>query len=89
MRKETHLRFADEVVIFVQNETELKEMLQDLWQKAKKVGLEINTTKTKFITNENTNRNNICGRTASINMKFYVYLGQRITGKENQELEVS
>ncbi|CAH2106596.1 unnamed protein product [Euphydryas editha] len=46
-----HLRFADDIVLISDNPENLQTMLRDLAQESKKVGLTMNKTKTKIITN--------------------------------------
>ena len=55
----SHLRFADDIIIFTRNIAELHEMLQELNQASLEVGLSMNFKKTKIMCNkhaEDTNR---------------------------------
>ena len=55
----SHLRFADDIIIFTRNIAELHEMLQELNQASLEVGLSMNFKKTKIMRNkhaEDTNR---------------------------------
>lgn len=47
----THLRFADDLILISQDPGNLQEMLKQLVYESEKVGLSINTTKTKAMTN--------------------------------------
>ncbi|XP_052745839.1 uncharacterized protein LOC128199637 [Bicyclus anynana] len=46
-----HLRFADDIVIMAESPKDLEEMITTLDQESKKVGLDMNTDKTKIMTN--------------------------------------
>lgn len=88
--KLSNLRFADDVAIFAPSCGELKNMLRELLLEAKKVGLEMNVAKTKFMTNQQTNIEHIdlLGQQVE-RVDSYVYLGQEVKmGKGNQELEI-
>ena len=55
----SHLRFADDIIIFTRNIAELHKMLQELNQASLEVGLSMNFKKTKIMCNkhaEDTNR---------------------------------
>ncbi|KAI5716778.1 hypothetical protein M8J76_012324 [Diaphorina citri] len=45
----THLRFADDIVVFSNTYQELQEMLEELAREGRKVGLEVNINKTKIM----------------------------------------
>ena len=47
----SHLRFADDIAIFAENAAQLENMVNDLARESKKVGLSLNATKTKIISN--------------------------------------
>ena len=60
-------------------------MLEDISEKSNKIGLTINTDKTKIMRNEfteNTNNKKI------ENTEKYVYLGQTITNNHDQTIEL-
>lgn len=46
-----HLRFADDIILFSENPDDLETMLQQLSNESAKVGLSMNTSKTKAMTN--------------------------------------
>jgi hypothetical protein len=50
-RRLTNLRFADNIAIFAHIARQLQEMLRELNTKSKEVGLTMNPTKTKTMTN--------------------------------------
>lgn len=87
-RRLNHLRFADDIVIFAQTANQLQRMIDTLDYESGKVGLEINISKTKVMTN---------GPRIPIKMKeneieyvkSYIYLGKQISFlKANNEDEV-
>jgi len=84
------LKFADDVVIFAQNRRDLIDMLNNLKSEAEKVGLQMNMSKTKFMTNEHTDGNKLTIANEEIEqVNTYVYLGQSINiTKQNQEAEI-
>ena len=47
----SHLRFADDIIIFANSSEELQRMLQELNQESLIVGLSMNLKKTKIMTN--------------------------------------
>ena len=78
----SNLRFAD---IFLCTETpqELQQMLQELSDESRRMGLKMNIAKTKVMVVENTpiNVNNVLIE----NVPGYVYLGQHYSLKENNQ----
>jgi len=50
-RKLNHLRFADDLVLLEENPKALEKMIQTLNTESSKVGLKMNITKTKLMTN--------------------------------------
>ena len=63
----SHLRFADDIIIFTRNIAELHEMLQELNQASLEVGLSMNFKKTKIMCNKHAEDTN--QRLPSIIMK--------------------
>ena len=49
---ERHLRFADEITLIVRDQDELQSMIEELNEKSEQIGLKINSTKTKYLTND-------------------------------------
>lgn len=86
-RRLNHLRFADDIVIVEENPEKLEKMIQDLNRESEKIGLSMNTTKTKLLTNSD-------NRVISINnepleyVEEYVYLGQIISFKDQTDKEI-
>ena len=78
----SHLRFADDIIIFTRNIAELHEMLQELNQASLEVGLSMNFKKTKIMCNkhaEDTNRKITIDNNEIEEVDHYIYLGQRIS----------
>lgn len=79
-----HLRFADDIIILEEDPKKLEHMIKDLDEKSRVVGLEMNTNKTKLMTNS-----------IEVNgIKFeyvteYVYLGQIISPEDYMTKEIS
>ncbi|XP_060530472.1 uncharacterized protein LOC132704478 [Cylas formicarius] len=81
----SHLRFADDIVLFADNQQDLQDMLLELDQNSKKIGLKMNIGKTKYMTNDNITQET---RIEIDNKKIehtesYVYLGQKIEVSKN------
>ena len=89
----SHLRFADDIIIFTRNIAELHEMLQELNQASLEVGLSMNFKKTKIMRNkhaEDTNRKITIDSNEIEEVDHYIYLGQRIsmeTASKEQEIK--
>lgn len=82
-----HLRFADDVINFANNEKLLKEMITELDDESKRIGLKLNLQKTKTMCPPGTNIE--INGTILENVTEYVYLGQLITlGKANNVIEI-
>ena len=85
----SHLRFADDIFLCTENRTpqELQQMLQELSDESRRMGLKMNIKKTKVMVVDNTpiNVNNVLIE----NVQGYVYLGQHYSLKEkNQDKEI-
>ena len=50
-----HLRYADDIALITEKKEELVEMLEELDTAARRIGLNMNYTKTKIITNTDEN----------------------------------
>lgn len=84
-----HLRYADDVVIIASTFEQLQTMLAELARESEKVGLKMNYTKTKTMTNTQDNRCLTVDGTKIEAVNEYVYLGQIIKiNKENQTAEI-
>ena len=85
-----NLRFADDSAIFGNSLKELKVMLEDLSRESSKVGLFMNFTKTKVMTNKfvtDITRITVQG-TEIEKVDQYLYLGQIIRSDGSQETEI-
>ena len=69
----SHLRFADDIFLCTETPQELQQMLQELSDESRRMGLKMNITKTKVMVVDNTpiNVNNVLIE----NVQGYVYLG--------------
>ena len=84
-----HLRFADDIVLLSDNPDDLQIMIHELNEASLNVGLEMNLSKTKIMTNDTIPATIKVNRTAIEKVENYVYLGQEIRmGKENQVNEI-
>lgn len=83
----THLRFADDIVLFAKTPEDLNRMLNELASESAKVGLKLNLEKTKVMTNGN--KSNIgVGESQISYAEEYMYLGQLISPKDNINKEI-
>jgi hypothetical protein len=84
-----HLRFADDIVLISTNANEISDMLNQLNDKSKKLGMKINMKKTKVMFNGNATRETIhLGLEEIETVDEYVYLGQLITPANDSMNEV-
>ncbi|CAF4930089.1 unnamed protein product [Pieris macdunnoughi] len=77
-RKLHHLRFADDIVLFEENPHKLGEMIQDLNKESEKVGLKMNTSKTKLLSNSVPYEIKLNNQPLEY-VEEYIYLGQIIS----------
>ena len=83
----SNLRFADDIFLCTGTPQELQQMLQELSDESRRMGLKMNIAKTKVMVVDNTpiNVNNVLIE----NVQGYVYLGQHNSLKEkNQDKEI-
>ena len=83
----SNLRFADDIFLCTETPQELQQMLQELSDESRRMGLKMNIAKTKVMVLDNTpiNVNNVLIE----NVQGYVYLGQHYSLKEkNQDKEI-
>lgn len=87
----SHLRFADDLILFSEDARTLEIMLQQLCDESAKAGLTMNLTKTKIMTNaQQTGTNDLI----SVNnenieyVKEYIYLGQLISTDDCMKKEI-
>ena len=84
-----HLRFADDIVLIGTNAAEVSDMLNQLNDESKRLGMKINMKKTKAMFNSNANRETIHLGLEEIEIvDEYVYLGQLITPANDNMDEV-
>ena len=82
-----NLRFADDIFLYTETPQELQQMLQELSDESRRMGLKMNIAKTKVMVIDNTpiNVNNVLIE----NVQGYMYLGQHYSLKEkNQDKEI-
>ena len=79
----SNLRFADDIFLCTETPQELQQMLQELSDESRRMGLKMNIAKTKVMVVDNTpiNINNVLIE----NVQGYVYLGQHYSLKENNQ----
>ena len=88
-KKLNHLRFADDIVIISRDTAELEEMLSDLNNESRKVGLKMNMSKTKVMFNMYAdNKEMKIGSETLEEVSKYTYLGQEIWPDGNQVQEI-
>ena len=83
----SNLRFADDIFLCTETSQELQQMLQELSDESRRMGLKMNISKTNVMAVDNTpiNVNNVLIE----NAQGYVYLGQHYSLKEkNQDKEI-
>lgn len=83
----THLRFADDIVLLADSHDAIQTMLRTLDTESRKVGLLMNSSKTRAMTNSTEKPIHI----HSGNIKYvneYIYLGQIISFEEAMEKEI-
>ena len=79
----SNLRFADDIFLCTETPQELQQMLQELSDESRQMGLKMNITKTKVMVVDNTpiNVNNVLIE----NVPGYAYLGQHYNLKEKNQ----
>ncbi|CAH2207957.1 jg6510 [Pararge aegeria aegeria] len=84
----SHLRFADDIVLFSENSKGLNLMLQSLQLASRDVGLELNLSKTQIMTNSFESPIYL-GSEPIQYVDSYIYLGKQISFKsQSNDLEV-
>lgn len=73
-----HLRFADDIVLISESAKELQDMVSALVRESSKIGLELNATKTKIMTNSSYKPININEKDLEY-VDSYIYLGKQIS----------
>lgn len=82
-----HLRFADDLILITNNPKSLTEMLEELVRESDKVGLQMNMSKTKVMTNKEKLPIIVNDNTIDY-VEEYTYLGQIISPKDLTTKEV-
>lgn len=83
-----HLRFADDIVLVAETAKELEELIRQLNNESTKVGLHMNASKTKIMTNSHQVPIMIEGKNIDY-VNQYIYLGKQMSfSKSNNEEEV-
>ena len=83
----SHLIFADDIVLIANSTSKLQEMLQDIHDISKPVGLKMHLGKTKVTCNKHLNKNDVIINEKKIEeVNSYVYLGQIVT-KDHEHLQ--
>ncbi|GBP19570.1 Putative uncharacterized transposon-derived protein F52C9.6 [Eumeta japonica] len=83
----THLRFADDIVLFAKTPDGLVRMLNELASESRKIGLKLNPEKTKVMTNGNKSSIKV-GDSEIDYVDEYIYLGQLISPQDNINKEI-
>lgn len=82
----SNLRFADDIILFSETATQLQEMVNELYTVSYEIGLELNITKTKVMTN--TSKTNIMVNNIPLEyVQEYVYLSKQISFKKTRHRE--
>lgn len=84
----TNLRFADDIALFASSSDEMCEMIKQLAEGCKNIGLEINEQKTKVMTNANQNEIRLEGQKIEY-VEDYIYLGQLLSFRNKQDKEIA
>lgn len=79
----SNLRFADDIVLFSESAKQLEIMLNDLNNESSKIGLELNTNKTKVMTNHTQDPIKVQGNVIEYE-ESYIYLGKQISFKQSR-----
>lgn len=82
----SHLRFADDIILFSETPQQLNKMVNDLNQASTKVGLEMNLQKTKIMTNGSVTPIMI-NNTPLEFVEKYIYLGKQISFSKERNMD--
>lgn len=86
----SHLRYADDIIIFATSFEELQTMITQLLRASEEVGLKMNLEKTKIMTNTQDFRQITLNEKKLESVSEYIYLGQIMkVNKENQTAEIT
>lgn len=84
----SHLRFADDLILFSENPKTLETMLQELATESEKAGLSMNLMKTKVMTNSSQTEPITVNNEEIGYVREYVYLGQLVSTEGCMEKEI-
>lgn len=79
----SNLRFADDIVIFSESRKQLEEMINELMTVSNSIGLEMNASKTKILTNSAQTPVTVSGTKLEY-VESYIYLGKEISFKRSR-----
>ena len=81
----SHLIIADDIVLIANSTSKLQEMLQDIHDISKPVGLKMHLGKTKIMCNKHINKDDVIVDGKKIEeVDYYVYLGKMVTKDHDQ-----
>ncbi|GBP06888.1 Putative uncharacterized transposon-derived protein F52C9.6 [Eumeta japonica] len=83
-----HLRFADDLVLLEEDPAAIEQMMQSLANESREVGLEINGSKTRLMTNSRETDVIVDGNKIEY-VKEYIYLGQIISPSDEMTKEIN
>ncbi|KAI5718070.1 hypothetical protein M8J77_015738 [Diaphorina citri] len=83
----SNLRFADDIALFAENHEDIQRMLQHLSKESEKVGLKINESKTKIMTNNTREETKLNDKIIEY-VEDYCYLGQTVSFLKHQDKEI-
>ncbi|GBP58848.1 LINE-1 retrotransposable element ORF2 protein [Eumeta japonica] len=83
----SHLRFADDIVLFAKSPEDITKMINELTMESEKVGLKLNPQKTRVMTNGERININLGNKQIDYTDE-YIYLGQLITDDDPMRKEI-
>lgn len=86
--KLSHLRFADDLILFSECPNTLERMLQQLSDESAKAGLSMNVAKTKIMSNSSAKEAITINNQQLEYVNEYIYLGQLVSPIENMQKEI-
>lgn len=84
----SNLRFADDIVLFSESASQIEEMINDLCAVSHEIGLDLNTSKTKIMTNHQ--ERSIRIRTNNQTLEYvnhYTYLGKQLSFQKSRHYD--
>ncbi len=84
-----YLAFADDIILFSNNETSIERMLGEINRVSERVGLKIHTGKTQWMTNQSKDSNITLNGNKITQVEEYKYLGQIITPTGDLQKEIN